>query len=90
MRVELALFDGDTLLDRGQILVGPESSCDHFKLFRVAHQIKGAAAQVVLLGFSPSINLTTADLNMPIHQSADWESIKLAGYTLAFRCSLDA
>ncbi len=90
MRVELALFDGDKLLDRGAISVGKESGCDHFQLFNAAHRLDGSAAKVVLSNFAPSINLKTVNLDMPVHESEDWESIDLAGYTLGFRCSLDA
>ena len=88
MRVELALFQGDTLLERGSVLVGPESACDHFRLFRIAHQLGPDAAQIVLHSFVAPIDLKTATLNMPIHQSTDWESIELQAYTLVFRCSL--
>ena len=90
MRVELALFDEDSLLERGEIDVRADGACDHLKLFNVAHRLSNDAAQVVLSNFSPSINLKTVRLDMPIHQSADWESMDLAGYTLAFRCSVDA
>jgi len=90
MRVELAFFDGDTLLDRGTIQVVSEDRCDHLKLFHAAHRLNGNAAHIVLSNFDPDINIKTANLDMPVHQSDDWESIDLAGYTLAFRCSLDA
>lgn len=90
MRVELALFDGDKLLERGAIRVGNESSCDHFQLFSAVHHLDGSAAKVVLSDFDSTINLKTVNLDMPVHESEDWESIDLAGYTLGFRCSLDA
>lgn len=90
MRVELALFDGDALLDRGEILVGPDTSCSHFQAFCAVHRLGGDAAQIVLSEFSPDIKLRTATLDMPVHESVDWESVDLAGYTLAFHCSLQA
>jgi hypothetical protein len=90
MRVELALFDDATLLERGEVRVGSETRCQHWTLFCVSHRLGGDAAEVVLSSFSPDIKLKTVKLDMPIHQSSDWESIDLAGYTLAFRCSLDA
>jgi hypothetical protein len=90
MRIELALFDGDSLLERGVIRVAQESSCDHLKLFHVGHRLDNGAARVVLSNFAPGIKLEKAHLDVPVHQSTDWESIDLAGYTLAFRCSLDA
>ena len=90
MRVELALFDGDKLLERVSINCGAEPSCDHFKCFHIAHQLNSDMAKVVLSSFSKDIDLKTSTLNMPVHQSDDWESIDFAGYTLAFRCSLNA
>ena len=90
MRVELALFDGDELIERGSIDVGIESSCVHLKHFHIAQRLEGDAAKVVLSSFSTGINLRTATLDIPVHQSSDWESIDLAGYTLGFRCSLNA
>lgn len=90
MHVELALFDGGVLLERGSIDVGLESSCSHLQHFHIAHRLHSDAAQVVLSSFSPRIDLKTVTLDMPIHQSTEWESIDLAGYTLAFRCSRNA
>ena len=90
MRVEFGLFDGDTLLERGELLVSQLAQCDHFNLFHAAHRLDGDSAQIVLSSFPDSFKLKTASLDMPIHQSIDWESIDLAGHTLAFKCSLDA
>ena len=90
MHVELALFDGDELLERGSIDVGVEARCNHLNHFHVAHRLEVDAAKVVLSNFSSRVKLRTSTLSMPVHQSSDWESIDLAGYTLAFRCSLTA
>ncbi len=90
MHVELALFDGDELLERGSIYVDAESSCVHFTHFHIAHRLEGDAAKLVLSSFSPRVNLKTVTLDMPVHESTDWESIDLGGFTLAFRCSLTA
>lgn len=89
MLVELALFADDTLLERGAVRVTTEAQCAHLKLFHVAHQVCGDIAKIVLSNFAPEIGLKTANLDMPIHQSSDWESIQLATHTLAFRCSLE-
>ena len=89
MRVELALFDGDTLLDRGELCIASESGCNHLKLFHAAHRLNGDVAQIVLSKFPPSMHIKTSRLDMPLHRSDDWESIDLGGYTLVFRCSLD-
>lgn len=90
MHVELGLFDGDSLLDRGVIQVTQESRCNRFNAFHVDHRLVGESAQLVLSRFAPGIDIKTAHLNMPVHQSSDWESIDLAGYTLAFRCTIGA
>jgi hypothetical protein len=90
MLVEFALLDNDTLLERGAIRAGSEAQCSHLALFHVAHQLCGDTAKIVLSNFMPSLGLKTVNLDMPVHQSSDWESIQLARYTFAFRCSLDA
>jgi hypothetical protein len=87
MLVEFALFDQDTLLERSAIRVSAEAQCAHLALFHVAHQLGGDAAKLVLSSFSPTLGLKTVRLDIPVHQSADWESIELAKYTFAFRCS---
>ena len=87
--VEFALFDQDTLLERSAIRVCAEGQCVHLALFHVAHQLSGDAAKIVLSNFSPELGLETVTLDMPVHRSSDWESIELAKYTLAFKCSLD-
>jgi hypothetical protein len=61
MRVEFTLFEGDDLLDRGEVQIG-----------------------------AAGVDLKRVTLDMPIHQSADWESIELGRYTLAFWSRLDA
>jgi len=90
MLVEFALFDqDDTLLERSAIRVSTEAQCAHLDLFHVAHQLSGDAAKIVLSSFAPTIGLKTVNLDVPIHQSSDWESIELDKYTLAFLCLLD-
>ena len=89
MRIDLALFEGDDLLDRGAIRVGRSETVDMFSHFRVTHRLGTHAAIVVLSHFSSHISLIKSILDMPIHGSADWESIDLGRYTVAFRCKLD-
>ena len=89
MLLEFALFDQHTLLERSAIRVTTEAQCAHLGLLHVAHQLSGDAAKIVLSNFAPSIGLKTVNLDVPVHQSADWESIELDKYTLAFRCVLD-
>jgi hypothetical protein len=90
MLVEFALIDNDTLLERSEIRVSTEPQCSHLTLFHVAYHLCGDSAKIVLSNFAPSISLKTVNLDMPVHQSSDWESLELAKYTFAFRCSLAA
>ena len=89
MTVDLALFEGDILLDRGVIRIGVLQTVDTFSHFRITHRLGNDAADVVISDFSSHIALVKTTLDMPIHQSEDWESIDLSRYTLAFRCRLD-
>jgi hypothetical protein len=90
MLVEFALFDDDTLLERSAIRISREAQCAHLTQFHVAHQLCGDSAKIVLSNFAPNVALKAVNLDMPVHQSSDWESIGLDKYTFAFRCSLDA
>jgi hypothetical protein len=90
MLVEFALFDKDTLLERSAVRVCVDAQCTHLAQFHVAHQLRDDVAKIVLSNFSPNVALKTVNLDMPIHQSSDWESIELEKYTFAFRCSLEA
>ena len=90
MRVEFGLFEVDSLLERGAFIVSEEIQCTHFQSFNVAHHIGDSSAKIVLSNFSPNVSLKTVNLDMPLHDSGDWESIELDAYTLAFRCTPDA
>ena len=90
MRVQLALFDGDALLERMEIVVGASEGVDAFRLFRATHKLGAEAADIVLDNFAEQVALKRAKLHMPIHKSNDRESIQLEKYTLAFWCHLDA
>lgn len=86
MHVDIALFNGDTLLDRGVLVIRSAETVDMFSHFRVTHHLGADAAIVVLSHFSSHISIVKSTLNMPVHESADWESIELDRYTFAFRC----
>ena len=90
MRVDLGLFEGDTLIDRGAFYVGPGKATDTFQHFRATHSLGTDAAEILLSDFSSQVGLKTVTLDMPIHESSDWESIDLDKYTIAFWCRLDA
>lgn len=90
MLVEFALLDeNDTLLERTSVRVSAEAQCSHLTKFHVAHQLIDGAAKFALSNFSPELGLRAVSLDMPLHQSSDWESIAIARYTFAFRCTLD-
>ena len=90
MRVDLALFQGDDLLDRCEITVGPERSTDSFNLFQAHHRLAGETADIVLDNFSELVGLKRVALDMPVHDSEDWESIELGNFTIAFWCRVEA
>ena len=90
MRVEFGLFQGDRLIERGQLVVSAAAECTHFNSFQAAHFLKADSAKIVLSNFATGFGLETVKLDMPVHESDDWETIELADYTLAFRCHLDA
>jgi hypothetical protein len=90
MRVELALLINDELLGRGNVLVAPAEQTDDLGVFKASHKILDGSAIIVLSDFAEGITLRKSTLDMPIHESSDWESIDLAGYTLAFWCRLHA
>ena len=90
MDVELALFDGDKLLERKVIRVSPNMASDAFDMFSVHHQLHTESAKLILDNFAETITLNRAELDMPIHESDDWETIDLSGYTLAFWCRVNA
>ena len=87
MRVELALLLNDELLGRGSVSVAAIEQTDDLGVFKATHRLVEGCAIIVLSGFAKGIPLRNSTLDMPVHESADWESIDLAGYTLAFRCS---
>ncbi|WAC63718.1 hypothetical protein OVA13_02695 [Pseudoxanthomonas sp. SL93] len=90
MHVDLALFEGDTLLDRGCFTVGADRAVFAFSLFQASHQLVSGSADVVLFGFPKHIDLKKIALDMPVHESLDWETIDLGRYTVAFSCRLEA
>ena len=90
MHVDLALFERNELLDRGCFTVGPDKAEVLFSLFNVSHQLASDSADVVLSDFPGHVGLKRIALDMPIHESLDWESIDLGRYTVVFWCRLEA
>ena len=77
MRVDLALFDGDTLLERQEILVTSTPKVERFGLFRASYKLAPDAAAVVPDAFASRIELRRSTLTIPVHESSDWQSIEL-------------
>jgi hypothetical protein len=90
MRVELALFDGNSLLERGIVSVGPKRETTSFRLFQAHHVLGANGAEILLDGFDDGAKIRRATLDMPVHDSEDWESIELGDYTLGFLCRVEA
>ena len=90
MRVELALLFNDKLLGRGNVSVIPIEQTDDLGVFKASHKLLEGSARITLHDFAEEVTLRRSSLDVPIHESGDWESIDLAGYTLAFWCRLDA
>ena len=86
MRVDLALFEGDNLLDRLEISIGPTLQCNHFKHFHALHELVGDAAKIRLDGFPESFGINHSDIDMPVHESEDWETLDLGRFMIAFWC----
>ncbi len=93
MRVELAFFDGDTLLTRGEIQCGvePNKSCFHSKqghTFLVNYQFEEPACPVEIECIIDDAVKYRAALRVGVHNSEDWEVISLGNiHDLGFKCS---
>lgn len=90
MRVELALLFNDELLGRGALSITPTEQTDDLGVFKATHRLLEHSAIIILFDFAEGVTLRKSTLDVPIHESNDWEGIDLAGYTLAFRCRLHA
>jgi len=89
MHVEIALFEGDQLLGRTALHAGPTQLVSASPLFQATHRLGSTAADIVLSNFPAHIDLKTVTLDIPVHESSDWESIEAGKYTLAFWCRID-
>jgi len=88
--IEIGLFQGDELLQRGKIKVAELEQLEENDQISLKYQLIENSARIELRIFDNGVQQIKASLDMPIHQSDDWESIELAQYTLAFRCNLNA
>lgn len=62
MHVDLALFDGDALLERQEILVTSTPKVECFGLFRASYKLGPDAAEVVLDDFASRVPCRTEAL----------------------------
>ncbi len=90
MRVDYGLFNGDDLIQRNFLVVTPEEQVEESSNVTIRHRLSGGAAAIVIEVFSEGVRLIESVLDMPIHESDDWESIELAQFAFAFKCRLDA
>ncbi len=95
MHVELAFFDGDTLLCHGAITCGAFERSDLFSGsdhdFRVTHQLEEPTCPITMSCTRAGLPLYRGALGMGVHTSQDWESINLGNiHTLAFCCRVDS
>ena len=89
MRVDYGIFKGDALLHRGFLVITSQKNIESSKDFKIRHRILNNTAELIVELFHDGERLTKSTLNMPIHESEDWESIELAQFTFAFKCTLD-
>ncbi len=90
MHVDLALLENDELLQRLQLEVLLQPQVAETAHFKVRYWLGRTAADIVLEDFASSVDLKRVALDMPIHESNDWESIDAGRYTVAFWCRLEA
>ena len=93
MRIDFAFFAGDDLLTRGSInFDSPEPSVelndDKGHSFHIVGNYGDPSCAVEIICLQHQSRLYRANLDVPLHDSEDWESIDLAGiHTLGFRCT---
>jgi len=88
--VEIGLFLGDQLLERGVIRITDHEGIDESEVVSISHCLVNGVAKVELCVFDGGVQKIKSNLEMPVHESGDWESIELAEYTLVFKCRLNA
>ncbi|MEW5251692.1 hypothetical protein [Microbulbifer discodermiae] len=89
MLIDIGLFQEDELLQQSKIKVTEQEQIDENGAISLKHQLIEDVARIELRVYENGEQQIKSNLDMPVHQSDDWESIELAQYTLAFRCSLN-
>ena len=90
VHVEIGLFEEDNLLFQGEIQITEKEYEEENELIRIKHQIINDEAIIELRVFDDGEQIIKSTLDMPVHESEEWESIQLAHLTLAFKCKLNA
>ena len=95
LRVEMAFFDGDTLLTRANVLVHSiEEKCtvlaERGDRFEITRQFEEPASRVFIEYFDPEGNPAgMSAMRMGVHNSDDWEAVELAApYQLCFKTTI--
>jgi hypothetical protein len=95
MRVEMAFFDGDTLLTRANVLVhAVEDACtvvaERGDRFEITRQFEEPACRLFIKCFDSNGNPAgRSAMRVGVHNSVDWEAIDLASpYQLCFKTAL--
>ncbi len=95
MRVEMAFFDGDTLLTRANVLVHAlEDECtvtaERGDRFEITRQFEEPASRLFIECFDPDGRPAGCSaLRMGVHNSDDWEALELAAsYQLCFKAAI--
>lgn len=88
MRIDLALFEGDSLLGRGEVTIESVEGSTALGMCSAMHQLSGDMADVVLSSFPSHIDIKTLTLSTAVHESVDWETQDFGRYMLAFWCRL--
>ena len=83
MRVELAFFDGNTPLCRGEICITEkeekaELSSDRGDMFEISHRYEEPACPIFIRVFEQGKLVGRSAMRMGVADSDDWEAIGLA------------
>ena len=92
--IELAFFEEDDLLCRGNVRCGKVKAIDHFEgvgghhhQFEVSSRFEEPASPVEIVCRRDGKQLYKAAIRVGVHTSNDWEYVNLGNiHTLGFRC----
>ena len=96
MRVDIAIFDGDTLVSRYEFCVRSTEPIDDFWVCNVNHRRTADGAVFIFSRheqwrmFGGIYIKEPITLTVPAIEFTDWKSIEMGKYTLAYWCRLGA